>query len=205
MFLIGLTGGIGSGKSTVAKRFIELGAVHIDADVLAREVVAPGTAGLDAIRAEFGDEVIDETGALNRPALGAIVFRDPEKLAALNAITHPAVWARTRELITEAESADPDAVVLYDVPLLVEGSNARQLNFDLIVVVQADEAIRVERLAANRGMAEEEAIRRIRSQATDAERAAVADVVIDNNGSFDQTTAQVDAVWQNVRSRSAQA
>jgi dephospho-CoA kinase len=198
MFLIGLTGGIASGKSVVGARLAELGAVHIDADVLAREVVEPGTPGLAAIEREFGASVIAADGSLDRPALGAIIFPDPARRARLNAITHPAVWHRAKELFEATRAADPHAVVVYDVPLLVEASGDRPMRFDLVVVVHAAAATRIERMVALRGLSREEAEHRLNSQATDAERLAVADVVIDTDGTMEQTIEQVDALWERV-------
>ena len=202
MYLIGLTGGIASGKSLVSTRLAELGATIVDADVLAREVVEPGTPGLAAIAEHFGPDVLLADGSLNRPALGAIIFADPEQREKLNSITHPAVWRRARELFDETAT---DAVVVYDVPLLVEGAKGRQLDFDLIVVVNASTATRLQRLMELRGMTREEAGHRLNSQASDTERLAVADVVIDNNGGIDETLQQVDALWakaqQSVGSR----
>ncbi len=202
MYLIGLTGGIASGKSLVSTRLAQLGATIVDADVLAREVVEPGTPGLAAIAEHFGPEVLLEDGSLNRPALGAIIFADPEQREKLNSITHPAVWRRARELF---EKAAADAVVVYDVPLLVEGAKGRQLDFDLVVVVNASTATRLQRLMELRDMTREEAGHRLNSQASDTERLAVADVVIDNNGGIDETLQQVDALWakaqQSVGSR----
>jgi len=192
MLLIGLTGGIASGKSVVAKRLSELGAVHVDADVLAREVVEPGTPGLAAIEREFGVSVIAADGSLDRPALGAIVFSDPERRLALNAITHPAVWRRAKELF---EEAGPNDIVVYDVPLLVEASGERPMRFDVVVVVNASTATRLDRLVELRGMTREEAQHRLNSQATDTERLAIADVVIDSNGTLDETLSQVDRLW----------
>jgi dephospho-CoA kinase len=195
MYLIGLTGGIASGKSVVARRLAEHGAVHVDADVLAREVVEPGTPGLAAIAERFGPSVIAADGTLDRAALGAIIFRDPEERAALNAITHPAVWARAKELFDAAAAADPHAVVVYDVPLLVEASSDRPMRFDLIVVVHADLETRLQRMVELRGMTREEAVHRLNSQASDTERLAIADVVIDANGTLDETLAQADGLW----------
>ena len=192
MYLIGLTGGIASGKSLVSSRLVERGAVLVDADVLAREVVEPGTPGLSAIAEHFGPGVIAADGSLDRPTLGAIIFSDPEQREVLNGITHPAVWRRAKELFA---AADDDAVVVYDVPLLVEGAKGRQLDFDLIVVVHAEQETRLARLVEKRGMSRDEASHRVHAQATDAERLAVADVVIDNEGSIEQTHAQVDALW----------
>ena len=192
MYLIGLTGGIASGKSLVSSRLAELGARIVDADLLAREVVEPGTPGLAAIAERFGPGVIASDGSLDRPALGAIIFSDPEAREALNGITHPAVWRRARELF---EAAGEHDVVVYDVPLLVEGSKGRQLDFDLIVVVDAALETRLHRLMELRGLTHDEAQHRLNSQATDAERLAIADVVIDNNGTVEQTLAQVDSLW----------
>jgi len=192
MYLIGLTGGIASGKSLVSSRLVELGAVLVDADVLAREVVEPGTPGLAAIAEHFGPGVIAADGSLDRPALGAIIFADPAQREVLNGITHPAVWRRARELFA---AAPKDAVVVYDVPLLVEGAKGRQLDFDLVVVVNASAETRLHRLMELRGMSREEAGHRLNSQASDTERLAVADVVIDNNGSVDDTLRAVDSLW----------
>jgi len=195
MYLIGLTGGIASGKSTVAARLAEHGAVVVDADVVAREVVAPGTPGLAAIAEEFGPGVITADGALDRPALGALVFADADKRLALNAITHPAVWRRSHELFDASAAADPDAVVVYDVPLLAEGT--RKDEFDTIVVVHASAETRIQRMIDLRGMTRDEAAHRINSQASDAERLAIADVVIDSDGTLAQTIDQVDAFWRD--------
>jgi len=203
MLLIGLTGGIASGKSVVARRLVELGAVHVDADVLAREVVEPGTEGLAAIEREFGAGVIAADGTLDRPALGSIVFSDESARQKLNGITHPAVWKRAKELIAEADAADPAAVVVYDVPLLVESAGSRPMTFDLVVVVHAAQETRLERMVELRRMTREDALRRLNSQATDAERLAIADSVIDTNGSMDETVAQIDALWANVSARAS--
>jgi dephospho-CoA kinase len=197
--IIALTGGIASGKSTVSGRLAEHGAVVVDADTLAREVVEPGTPGLEAIRERFGDGVIGSDGSLDRPTLGAVVFRDPAALADLNAITHPAVWKAALELFARAEASDPDAIVVYDVPLLVEASAERPLHFDRVVVVEADREERIRRLVQERGMSAEEAERRIGAQAGDAERRAVADVVLDNNGGRDELLRRVDRLWEELR------
>jgi dephospho-CoA kinase len=203
MYLIALTGGIASGKSLVASRLAQLGAVHIDADQLAREVVMPGTTALAAIAAEFGDEVLSANGSLNRQALGAIVFTDANKREILNAITHPAVWAEAITRCVNAEAENPDAVVVYDVPLLVEASTERPMTFDLIVVVDTPATARLERLVKDRGMTREEASHRLNSQASDAERLAIADVVIDNTGTIQNTLEQVDRLWQSIAVRAA--
>ncbi|WEO75656.1 dephospho-CoA kinase [Cryobacterium sp. SO2] len=193
MYLIGLTGGIASGKSTVAKRFAEHGAVVIDADQLARAAVAPGTDALARIGEIFGDEVIADDGSLNRARLGSIVFGNPAALSVLNKVVHPAVRALSSAAIAAAERTDPHAVVVYDVPLLVEASVGHP--FDLIVVVHADAETRVARMVELRGMPEADARSRIGAQAGDADRLAVADVVIDSMGSLDDTLGQVDRLW----------
>lgn len=196
MYLIGLTGGIASGKSVVAQRLAEHGAVHVDADVLAREVVEPGTEALTEIARHFGPGVIASDGSLDRAALGAIIFPDPEQRRALNSITHPAVWRRAKQLFDEAETANPHAVVVYDVPLLVEASADRPMRFDLIVVVNAATEERIRRLVELRGMTREEATHRLNSQASDTERLAIADIVIDSNGTLEETLHQADELWE---------
>lgn len=200
MQLIGLTGGIASGKSTIASRLAEHGAVVVDADRIAREVVEPGRPALAAIAERFGPGVIAADGSLDRPALGAIVFADEEARLALNGITHPAVLAESTARFAAAAAADPDAIVVYDVPLLVESAN--EYPFELVVVAHAAAGTRIDRLVALRGMDRAEAERRIRSQATDEERLAVADIVIDTDGSLEHTRQQVDALWDQLRSRS---
>ena len=192
MTRIGLTGGIGAGKSTVAGRLRELGAIVIDADQVAREVVEPGTPGLAAVVEAFGPEVLLPDGRLDRPALGRIVFGDAEKLAQLNAIVHPLIGQRTQTLI---DSVPPDAVLVHDIPLLVENQLGR--GFQLVIVVDAPEPERIRRLVEDRGMTEDEAVSRIRAQAGEAERRKVADVWIDNSGSRADTQAQVDACWRD--------
>jgi dephospho-CoA kinase len=199
VYLIGLTGGIASGKTVVAGRLAEHGAIHIDADKLARQVVEPGKPALAEIAEEFGSGVIAPDGSLDRAALGSLVFGDPERLAKLNAITHPAVRKLTSELIAEADDADPEAIVVYDVPLLVEASIDKLHPFDLIVVVHANIETRLERLVSLRGLSREEAIHRLNSQATDTDRLAIADVVIDSNGTLDETLAQADALFHRAR------
>ncbi|RFS85237.1 dephospho-CoA kinase [Actinomadura spongiicola] len=190
MLKVGLTGGIGSGKSEVARRLAEHGAVVIDADRIAREVVEPGTPGLAAVVAEFGADVLLPSGALDRERLGRIVFADPERLAALNAIVHPLVAERTKRLMDEAPD---DAVVVHDVPLLAENGLASQ--YDEVVVVDAPEDVQLDRLVARRGMTEEDARARMSAQASREGRRAVATHVIDNSGSLDALKAQVDALW----------
>jgi dephospho-CoA kinase len=199
MQLIGLTGGIASGKSVVAARLAEHGAVVVDADQVAREVVERGTPALARIAEEFGDGVIASDGSLDRAALGALIFSSPEKRAALNAITHPAVGIRSHELFAAAAAADPDAIVVYDVPLLIEAGRTEE--FDLIVVVNASTETRLNRMVELRGMTRDEAMHRINSQATNTERLAVADVVIDSNGTVEQTLEQADALWAKLSAR----
>jgi dephospho-CoA kinase len=194
---VGLTGGIGSGKSEVARLLAEHGAVVIDADALAREAVAPGTPGLAAVVEEFGPEVLAGDGSLDRAKLGAVVFGDDGRRAALEAIIHPYVGRRSAELMARA---DDDAVVVYDVPLLVE--KQLQDGFDVVVVVDVSAETQVRRLAAARAMSEEEARRRIAAQAGREERLAVADVVIDNDTDDPDRRAlrdQVDELWRRLR------
>lgn len=199
MYLIGLTGGIASGKTVVANRLAERGAIHIDADKLARQVVEPGQPALAELAAEFGSGVIASDGSLDRAALGALVFGNPERLAKLNAITHPAVRELTSKLIAQADESDPHAIVVYDVPLLVEASVDKLHPFDLIVVVHADIETRLERLVTVRGLSRDEAVHRLNSQATDTDRLAIADVVIDSNGTLDETLDQADALYERAR------
>ena len=190
---VGLTGGIGSGKSAVAQRFAELGAVVIDSDRLAREVVAPGTEGLSEVVSTFGAGVVGADGTLDRPALGRIVFGDEQARRRLEAIIHPRVRARAAEL---AVAAPPGAVVINDVPLLVEAGLAEQ--YELVIVVFASEDIRIDRLTRDRGMPEAEARSRIAAQATDEQRHAVADIEIVNEGTLEELRSNVDGVWQKL-------
>lgn len=190
MLRVGLTGGIGSGKSTVAGRLAEHGAVLIDADRLAREVVEPGTPGLAAIVEAFGPEVLAGDGSLDRPKLAEVVFNSAEQRERLNGIVHPLVGQRTAELLAEAA---PDAIVVHDVPLLVEKNYAPM--YHLVVIVDADAEERVRRLAETRGMPEADARARIAAQASAEQRRAVADVWLDNSGTPDQVLAQADALW----------
>ncbi len=190
MLLIGLTGGIGSGKSTVAERFAELGAVVVDADRIAREVVEPGTPGLAEIVDRFGPEVLDADGALDRPAMAATVFGDDEARAALNAITHPRIAERSAERFA---GAPDDAIVVHDMPLLVELEMTP--NYHLTVIVAAPEDVRVRRLV-ERGLEDSDARARIRAQATEQQRRAVADVWLDNSGTREQLLESVDTVWR---------
>jgi len=194
---LGLTGGIGSGKSAVASRLADRGAVVIDADLLAREVVAPGTEGLAAVVAAFGPQTLAPDGSLDRAALGDLVFADPAERRRLEAITHPRIGARTADLAAAAERAGT-AVLVHDVPLLVEAGLAPA--YDVVVVVEAPLAARLDRLAA-RGLAVEEAGRRIAAQATDEQRRAVADHVLDNSGSLADLDALVARLWLHIAAR----
>jgi len=186
---IGLTGGIGSGKSTVAALLAAHGAQVVDADRIARAVVEPGTPGLAAVVAEFGAEVLAADGALDRAALASVVFSDPAARARLDAIVHPLVRARAAELVAAAPA---DGVVVQDVPLLVETGQAG--SFDLVLVVEADQGARVRRLV-ERGLTVEDARARIAAQATDEQRRAVADVVVPNDGDRSELAARVDRFW----------
>ena len=191
--LVGLTGGIGAGKSTVARLLAARGALILDADVAAREVVAPGSDGLAAVIAEFGDTVVGPDGALDRAALAAVVFADPDRRGALNAITHPRVRAWMAERVVAAPEG---SVVVQDIPLLVESGLAGL--FELVVVVDAADPIRVARLVRDRGMTEQEASARIAAQAPRGQRLAAADVVIDNDGTPEELTGQVAALWNRI-------
>jgi dephospho-CoA kinase len=199
MLKVGLTGGIGAGKSEVSRLLAAYGAVVVDSDKIAREVVAPGTPGLAAVVAEFGPEVLTPEGALDRPRLGAIVFADPDRLAALNAIVHPLVRARSAEL--EA-TAGPDSVVVHDVPLLAENGLAPL--YDLVVVIDASEETRLDRLVRQRGMTPDEARARMAAQATREARLAVADLVIDNDGPMEALAPRVREVWTELVARAGE-
>ncbi|MEV6358260.1 dephospho-CoA kinase [Streptomyces hydrogenans] len=198
MLKVGLTGGIGAGKSEVSRLLVSYGAVLIDADRIAREVVEPGTPGLAAVVAAFGDGVLTGDGTLDRPKLGSIVFADPERLATLNAIVHPLVGARSAEL---ESAAGPGDVVIHDVPLLTENGLASL--YDLVVVVDASPETQLDRLVRLRGMAEAEAKARMAAQATRAARLEIADLVIDNDGPLDALEPQVRKVWDELTRRTA--
>lgn len=201
MKLVALSGGIASGKSTIARRLADHGAVHVDADLLAREAVAPGSPGLRLIEERFGSGVIDPDGSLDRAALGRLVFEDPEALSALNGIVHPEVRRLAQQRLDAAEAADPDAVLVYDVPLLVEAGV--RLPWDLVVIAEAPASVRTQRMVELRGMTAEEAARRISNQASDEARRAVADVIIDTGGSEEHTLEQADELWERIRSADA--
>lgn len=196
MPLIALTGGIASGKSTISRRLAEHGAVIVDADRIVREVQAPRSPVLAEIAAAFGPEVIDADGALDRAALGAIVFDDAAALARLNGIVHPAVRVESQRQFDEAFLRHPRAVVVYDVPLLLEARVDDP--WDLIVVADAPAEVRHRRLVELRGMTDDEATARIAAQVSDEQRRAIADVVIDTSATLEHTQAQVDALWEKL-------
>jgi dephospho-CoA kinase len=203
VYLIGLTGGIASGKSTVARRLVEHGAVHIDADELARRVVEPGKPAYDAIVAEFGRDVLRHDGTLDRAKLGEVVFADDAARSRLNAIVHPAVRELSAKLFAKAEAEDPDAVVVYDVPLLVEASVDHP--FDLVVVTNAPRRTQVERLVEDRGFDPIQAEARVDAQVDNTARLAIADAVIDTDGSMAHTISQTDALWHRITQERARA
>ncbi|WP_019970195.1 dephospho-CoA kinase [Mycobacterium sp. 141] len=193
MLRIGLTGGIGAGKSTVSATFADLGGILVDGDVIAREVVEPGTEGLAKLVDAFGAGILLPDGALNRPALAAVAFSDDEKRATLNGIVHPLVAHRRSELIARAIEAEKNPVIVEDIPLLVESQMAPL--FPLVVIVNADVETRVKRLIAYRGFSEEDARARVAAQATEAQRRAVADVWLDNSGSAGALVEQARDLW----------
>ncbi|WP_030743137.1 dephospho-CoA kinase [Streptomyces sp. NRRL S-31] len=196
MLTVGLTGGIGAGKSEVSRLLVEHGAVLIDADRIAREVVAPGTPGLAAVVEAFGPDVLAADGSLDRPRLGSIVFADPEKLAVLNSIVHPLVRTRSREL--ESAAAE-DAVVVHDVPLLTENGLAPL--YDVVIVVDASPGTQLDRLVRLRGMTEEDARARMAAQATREQRREIADVLIDNDVPLDALRERVAELWDGLLRR----
>jgi dephospho-CoA kinase len=197
MPLIALTGGIASGKSTIARRLAEHGAVVIDADALVRELQEPGGAVLTAIVAEFGERMLRPDGTLDRAALGAEVFGDPESRQRLNALVHPAVRAESERRFAAAAAADPGAVIVYDVPLLAEARGGDA--WDAVVVAHAPAEERVRRLVEERGMGESDARARIGAQVGDDERLALADIVVDTSGTLADTLAQADRLWERLR------
>ncbi|MEU6276735.1 dephospho-CoA kinase [Streptomyces populi] len=193
MLKVGLTGGIGAGKSEVSRLLVEHGAVLIDADRIAREVVAPGTPGLAAVVDAFGEGVLAPDGSLDRPKLGSIVFADPGKLAVLNSIVHPLVGDRSRTL---EEAAPEDAVVVHDVPLLAE--NGLAALYDLVIVVDARPGTQLDRLVRLRGMTEEDARARMAAQAPRDKRLEIADIVIDNDVPLEELERRVREVWADL-------
>jgi dephospho-CoA kinase len=198
MIFVGLTGGIGSGKSTVARLLAERGAVILDADVFAREAVAPGTPGHDAVVERFGDDVVRPDGELDRAALASVVFADAEARRNLESIVHPQVRRRVAEAL--GEHAGTDHVVVLDSPLLIETGSHRDVQ--LVVVVSARAETQVQRLIA-RGMDEDDARARLATQMPLEDKAAVADVLLDNEGRLDELTRQVDRLWDDLRTRAA--
>jgi dephospho-CoA kinase len=200
MLRVGLTGGIGAGKSEVSRRLEAYGAIIIDADVIAREVVAPGTAGLAEIAETFGPGVLGLDGALDRERLGEIVFADPGKLAALNAIVHPRVGARMREL---ESAAGRGSVVVHDVPLIAENGLADA--YDLVVVVDVPPRAQLDRLIRQRGMSRDQAEARMSAQASREQRLSVAGIVLDNSSSLAELDRQVGELWAELRRRAALA
>lgn len=190
---VGLTGGVASGKSAVAAKLASLGAVVIDADALARQVVEPGTTGLAAIKDTFGEGILLPDGSLDRPALGAIVFSDVAQRAKLNEIVHPLVREQAEAL---REAAAPGALVVEDIPLLVESGQADR--FDAVIVVQAPHDERIRRMVQDRGWSRDDAEARMAAQATDEQRAAVADYLLDNSGSLEELEAQVASLYRQL-------
>lgn len=197
--MIALTGGIAAGKSTVAQRLREHGAIVIDADTLAREAVEPGTAGLTAVVETFGPGLLNDAGGLDRAALGRLVFADADSLQALNAIVHPEVRRLYHERVDAALDNDPTAIVVYDVPLLAEAR--AQDEFALVVVVDAPADVRIDRLMTHRGMPEHEARGRVAAQMSDEQRRAMADIVVDSSGTRESTLEATDALWTTLSSR----
>jgi dephospho-CoA kinase len=195
---VGLTGGIGSGKSEVSRRLAALGAVVIDADAIAREVVQPGSDGLAEVVEAFGPEILRPDGSVDRARLGDIVFASPERRAALNAIVHPRVGARMAEL---ESAAGPGAIVVHDVPLIAENNLASR--YDLVVVVDTPPAVQARRLVRRRGLTREQAQARMTAQASRKQRLAIADIVVDNSGSLSELDRQVGDLWSELRRREA--
>jgi dephospho-CoA kinase len=194
MFLIGLTGGIAAGKSTVAGIWVALGAIEIDADLLAREVVQPGTVGLEKIRQVFGSGVFTSAGDLDRKALGEIVFNNVAKRKELESIVHPLVRARAQEML---RSLPADSIVIYTVPLLVEANV--ELPFDVVVSVEAPETERAQRLVGSRGMTLEQALSRIKAQASAIERAARADYILNSNQSLAALSSDATKLFEKFK------
>ena len=197
MTTIALTGGIASGKTTIAKRLAAKGAVIIDADAIAREIVAPGGAVLRRIGEAFGDRVIDDAGALDRAALSAIIFNDEAARERLNEITHPVIREISQQRVTQALDDDPETIIVHDIPLLVESRS--NYDYDEIWVADAPTALRTRRLVEGRGLDPAEARARVEAQAPDEDRRRIADVLIDTSGTLDETYAQVDEHYAQLR------
>jgi dephospho-CoA kinase len=200
LYRVGLTGGIGAGKSEVSRRLSAQGAVVIDADAIAREVVEPGTPGLAEVVAAFGPEVLLPDGSLDRPRLGDLVFADPDLRGRLNGIVHPLVGARMREL---EESAGPGSIVVHDVPLIAENNMAGA--YDLVVVVDVPPRLQLDRLVRHRGLTREQARARMAAQAGREQRLGIAGIVVDNSGSLAELDRQVGELWTELRRRAALA
>ena len=199
MYLVGLTGGIAAGKSTVAKRLVELGAIEVDADLLAKEAVAAGSDGLKAIVANWGESILGPDGELDRAAMAKIIFNDPKQREVLEDIVHPAVAARSREMILGAGAG---SIVIYNVPLLVEANV--QLPFDLVVTVEAPQSAQIERMVRHRGMSVEDAKARISAQASPAQRAQRADVILNSNQSIGRLLDSTDDLWAKLTKLAAE-
>jgi dephospho-CoA kinase len=200
MFTVGLTGGIGAGKSEVSRRLAAQGAIVIDADLIAREALAPGTDGLAEVISAFGPAVLGPDGALDRTLLGDMVFADPQALARLNSIVHPRVGARMRAL---EEAAGPGSVVVHDVPLIAENGLASA--YDLVVVVDVPPRIQLDRLVRLRGLSREQAQARMAAQASREDRLAIAGIVVENSGSLAELDRQTGELWRELRRRAALA
>lgn len=200
MLIVGLTGGIGSGKSEVARRLANRGAVIIDSDLIAREVVEPGSEGLSQVVAAFGDEVLAADGTLDRERLAATVFGDDDARTRLNGILHPLIGARAMQQIADATERDPDAIVVQDVPLLVEAGAAER--FEAVIVVDVPPETQLSRLTELRGMTEADARARMTTQASREQRRAAATYLIDNTGDLEALDRRVDEVWAELKCRS---
>jgi dephospho-CoA kinase len=196
MLRVGLTGGIGAGKSEVSRRLAAYGAVVIDADAIARQVVAPGSDGLAKVVDAFGEDLLKPDGSLDRDSLARLVFADKEQLARLNAITHPLVGQR---MAAQERAAGPDAIVVHDVPLIAE--NDLKSGYDLVVVVDASEHVQLERLTKRRQMSKEQAEARMAAQVSREQRLAIADLVVDNSSSLAELDRQVGDLWAELRRR----
>jgi len=196
MPVIGLTGGVASGKSTVSRMLSELGAHIIDADLIARQVVEPGREAWKEIADAFGAGVLNPDRTINRKALGSIVFNDPEALNRLNKIVHPRVIAEENEQIGEIQKREPQAIIVLDIPLLIETGGLGRV--EKLIVVVADEEKQIERLVEKRGLSREEALKRIRAQMPLKEKAKFADYVIENSGTLEATRLQVEAIWKDI-------
>ncbi len=197
VLLVALTGGIGSGKSTVAELLHRHGAVIVDADAVARQVVEPGRPAFDKLVERFGPEILGPDGTLDRPALGRVAFADETARKDLEAITHPAI---NKEFVRQIVAAAPDAIVVCDIPLLVESAQAAARGYKEVIVVEAPLEVRLERLEA-RGVPRDDALARMKAQATDEQRRAIATYVVDNGGSLRDLESQVDEIWRSLRQK----